>query len=157
MAGSGCPVTTFACFGSIRAYAVIVSRVIHHRIHGLPTDRLERLHQQFEDLAGGRTWRGDAPWVASDRSRDLFAMEFLRHVREAEGGSVSAAGFIRTGGDETDALCWPCSCGTSALSTASASSGATRTTRWPSSGTWSSVTGSCPPGTLSRRCWLARP
>ena len=104
MAGSGCPVTTFACFGSIRAYAVIVSRVIHHRIHGLPTDCLERLHQQFEDLAGGRTWRGDAPWVASDRSRDLFAMEFLRHVREAEGGSVSAAGFIRTGGDETDAL-----------------------------------------------------
>ena len=31
-------------------------------------------------------------------------MEFLRHVREAEGTDVSAAGFLKSGGDETDVL-----------------------------------------------------
>jgi len=81
-----------------------VARVLHHRIHGLPGDRLERLHQQFEHLASNRSWRGDQPWVATDRSTGLFEMEYLSHVREADGDQVSAAGFLRTGGDETDAL-----------------------------------------------------
>jgi hypothetical protein len=31
-------------------------------------------------------------------------MEYLRHVREAEGSDVSIAGFLKTGGDETDVL-----------------------------------------------------
>jgi hypothetical protein len=42
--------------------------------------------------------------VATERSTGLFEMEYLSHVREAEGESVSAAAFLRTGGDETDAL-----------------------------------------------------
>ena len=81
-----------------------MARVLHHRVHGLPGDRLERLHQQFEQLASERSWRGDQPWVATDRSTGLFEMEYLSHVREADGARVTAAGFLRTGGDETDAL-----------------------------------------------------
>jgi hypothetical protein len=81
-----------------------VARVLHHRIHGLPPDRLERVHAQFEQLAASRPWRGDRPWVASDRTTTLFEMEYLRHVREADGDSVAAAGFFKTGGDETDVL-----------------------------------------------------
>jgi hypothetical protein len=81
-----------------------VPRVLHHRVHGLPDGRLERLNQQFEDLATTRSWRGDRPWVATGRSTGLFEMEYLSHVRHADGGDVSAAGFVKTGGDETDAL-----------------------------------------------------
>lgn len=86
------------------AYAVGVARVLHHRIHGLPPERLERLHQQFEQLASRRPWRGDSPWVASNRSTGLFEREYLSHLRDVEGEQVSAAGFLKTGGDETDAL-----------------------------------------------------
>jgi hypothetical protein len=81
-----------------------VARVLHHRIHGLPGDRLERVHAQFDHLASSRAWRGDRPWIASDRSTGLFEVEYLSHVREAEGAGVSGAGFLKTGGDETDAL-----------------------------------------------------
>jgi hypothetical protein len=81
-----------------------VARVVHHRLHGLPSERLERVQSQFERLSATRSWRGDKPWVASDRSPGLFEMEYLRHVREAEGAGVSAAGFLKTGGDETDVL-----------------------------------------------------
>jgi hypothetical protein len=81
-----------------------VARVVHHRLHGLPAERLERVQSQFEQLAATRSWRGDQPWVAGDRSPGLFEMEYLRHVREAEGAAVSAAGFLKTGGDETDVL-----------------------------------------------------
>jgi hypothetical protein len=81
-----------------------VARVVHHRLHGLPAERLDRVQTQFERLSDTRSWRGDQPWVASDRSSGLFEMEYLRHVREAEGAAVSAAGFLKTGGDETDVL-----------------------------------------------------
>lgn len=81
-----------------------MARVLHHRVHGLPSDRLERVHAQFEQLADSRPWRGDRPWVASDRSTALFETEYLRHVREADGEQVSTAGFHKTGGDETDVL-----------------------------------------------------
>jgi hypothetical protein len=81
-----------------------VARVLHHRAHGFPGDRLERLHHQVEHLASRRSWRGDRPWIASDRSPGLFEREYLSSVREAEGVLVTAAGFLRTGGDETDAL-----------------------------------------------------
>jgi hypothetical protein len=81
-----------------------VARVVHHRLHGLPAERLDRVQTQFERLSATRSWRGDQPWVASDRSSGLFEMEYLRHVREAEGAAVSAAGFLKTGGDETDVL-----------------------------------------------------
>lgn len=81
-----------------------MARVLHHRVHGLPSNRLERLEGQFAQLAASRTWRGDAPWTANDRSTGLFESEYLSHVREAEGSEVTAAGFLKTGGDETDAL-----------------------------------------------------
>jgi hypothetical protein len=81
-----------------------VPRVVHYRVHGLPADRLERVHEQVAALAAAREWRGDAPWLASDRSPALFEMEFLRHQRETDGESLSAAGFIKLAGDELDAL-----------------------------------------------------
>ena len=81
-----------------------MARVLHHRIHGLPGDRLERLHSQFEQLAESRSWRGDRPWIASEQSTALFESEYLAHVRAAEGEGITAAGFLKTGGDETDAL-----------------------------------------------------
>jgi len=81
-----------------------VRRVIHYRLSGLPEQRLERIHEQFEALAAARSWRCDTPWVASSRSTGLFEMEFFRHLRNEEGGNLSAAGFVKMAGDETDAL-----------------------------------------------------
>ena len=79
-------------------------RVLHYRLHGLPEHRLERVHEEFEALASARTWRCAAPWVASSQSRGLFEMEFFRHLRNDEGSGLSAAGFVKMAGDETDAL-----------------------------------------------------
>jgi hypothetical protein len=79
-------------------------RVLHYRLHGLPEERLERLHEQFESLSTARTWRCDSPWVASHRSTGLFEMEYFRHLGLEEKGDLSAAGFVKMAGDETDAL-----------------------------------------------------
>ena len=79
-------------------------RVLHYRLRGLPEHRLERLHEEFDVLAEVRTWRCGAPWVASSQSRGLFEMEFFRHLRNDEGNTLSAAGFVKMAGDETDAL-----------------------------------------------------
>jgi hypothetical protein len=65
---------------------------------------MERVQSQFERLASKRAWRGDLPWIATDLSPGLFEMEYLRHTRESEGAEVSGAGFLKTGGDETDVL-----------------------------------------------------
>ncbi len=81
-----------------------MARVLHYRLLGLSPDRLERVHEQFEALANVREWRGDRPWIASDRSTALFETEFLRLQRQEEGEAVSAAGFVRMAGDEIDAL-----------------------------------------------------
>jgi len=81
-----------------------VRRVLHYRLHGLPEQRLERVHAQFEALAGARTWRCEQPWVASSHSRGLFEMEFFRHLKLEDVVSTSAAGFVKMAGDETDAL-----------------------------------------------------
>ena len=81
-----------------------VRRVLHYRLHGLPEQRLERVHAQFEALAGARTWRCEQPWVASFHSRGLFEMEFFRHLKLEDMVSTSAAGFVKMAGDETDAL-----------------------------------------------------
>ncbi len=81
-----------------------MARGLHFRVYGLPEHRLERLHEQFAALAAARTWRCERPWIASARSRGLFEMEFFRHLRKAEAGDLSAAGFIKLTGDETDAL-----------------------------------------------------
>src|SRR4029077_11078825 len=79
-------------------------RVLHYRLYGLPVSRLERVHEQFEALAAARTWRADAPWVASARSTGLFEMEFFRHMRMEDRRDLSAAGFVKMAGGETDAL-----------------------------------------------------
>jgi uncharacterized protein DUF87 len=81
-----------------------VRRVLHYRLHGLPEQRLERVHAQFEALAAARTWRCESPWVASSHSRSLFEMEFFRHVKIEDVVNTSAAGFVKMAGDETDAL-----------------------------------------------------
>jgi hypothetical protein len=80
-----------------------VRRVLHYRLHGLPEQRLERVHAQFEALGRARTWRCDSPWVASPYSRGLFEMEYFRHLLDEE-PDVAAAGFVKMAGDETDAL-----------------------------------------------------
>ena len=81
-----------------------MARVLHYRISGLPDERLERLHEQFEALGKARVWRSGEPWVASSRSRGLFEMEFFRRLKHDEGTDLSAAGFVKLTGDETDAL-----------------------------------------------------
>lgn len=79
-------------------------RVLHYRLDGVPEHRLERVHAEFDALATARTWRCGPPWVASSQSRGLFEMEFFRHLKNEEGKYVSAAGFVKMAGDETDAL-----------------------------------------------------
>lgn len=81
-----------------------MQRVLHYRIHGLPEDRLERVHEQFEALALARSWRCERPWIASARSRGLFEMEYLRLVAADEEVPPVAAGFVKMSSDETDAL-----------------------------------------------------
>ena len=78
-------------------------RVLHYRLTELPETHLERAHVQFEELASARTWRCDPPWIASPYSRGLFEMEYFRHLQTEE-NDVSAAGFVKMAGDETDAL-----------------------------------------------------
>jgi len=81
-----------------------MARVLHYRLHGLPEHLLERVHEQFDALGDQRTWRCGRPWIASSQSRGLFEMEYFRHLRNEEGGRLSAAGFVKLAGDETDAL-----------------------------------------------------
>jgi hypothetical protein len=87
-----------------------MGRVIHVRVWELEAAEREAFHDRFRRLADLREWRGDVPWLADAGSRDLFSMEFFRHAAAAaafEGpgtGPLSAAGFVRLRGDETDAL-----------------------------------------------------
>ncbi|HET9780583.1 MAG TPA: hypothetical protein VFR33_02300 [Candidatus Dormibacteraeota bacterium] len=81
-----------------------MARVLHYRLYGLPEHRLEQVHEQFDALAAARTWRTASPWIASSHSRGLFEMEYFRHLRNDEGGRLSAAAFMKMAGDETDAL-----------------------------------------------------
>src|SRR5579864_3834124 len=79
-------------------------RVLHYRLHGLAEHRLERVHEQFDALATARAWRCGEPWIASSQSRGLFEMEFFRHIKHEQSQDLSAAGFVKMAGDETDAL-----------------------------------------------------
>ena len=81
-----------------------MARVLHYRLYGLPEHHLERVHEQFDALAGVRAWRCGRPWVGSSQSRGLFEMEYFRHLRNEVGPRLSAAGFVKMAGDETDAL-----------------------------------------------------
>ncbi len=79
-------------------------RVLHHRLYGLPAERLDRLETQVAELGAARKWRSEPVWMASARSKGLFEMEYFRHLTEAEGEGLAAAGFLKMAGDETDAL-----------------------------------------------------
>lgn len=81
-----------------------MARVLHYRLYGLAEHRLEEIHDEFGLLAGARAWRCGRPWVASSQSRTLFEMEFFRHLKNDEAPGLSAAGFVKMAGDETDAL-----------------------------------------------------
>ena len=79
-------------------------RVLHYQLRGLPEHQLELVHEQFAVLGQVRAWRAGTPWVASSHSRGLFEMEYFRHLKNDEGSELSAAGFMKMAGDETDAL-----------------------------------------------------
>jgi hypothetical protein len=87
-----------------------MGRVLHLRVHGLERSRGEELQRRLAQITGTREWRGDVPWLADPASRDLFAMEYFRHAAAASAAEhpdlppLSAAGFVRLRGDETDAL-----------------------------------------------------
>jgi hypothetical protein len=87
-----------------------MARVIHVRVRGVaPPDR-DRLQDRFTELIGGREWRDQLPWLADAASTDLFAQLFFEQAMSADlrgdppRADLSAAGFIRVAGDETDAL-----------------------------------------------------
>jgi hypothetical protein len=92
-----------------------MARVLHVRIHGLDQHQRAALHARLAEFASGREWRGDRPWLADHSSSGLFEMEYFRHAQRADLETndaatdrppLSAAGFLRTGGDETDALAY---------------------------------------------------
>lgn len=79
-------------------------RVLHYQLRDLPEHHLERVHEQFAALAAARAWKSGPPWVASSQSRGLFEMEYFRHLKNDQGKDLTAAGFMKMAGDETDAL-----------------------------------------------------
>ena len=81
-----------------------MARVLHYRLYGLAEHRIDPIHEEFDLLARARTWRCGKPWIASSQSRGLFEMEYFRHLKNDEGQTLSAAGFVKMAGDETDAL-----------------------------------------------------
>ena len=81
-----------------------MARVLHYRMFELAEHHRERLHEQFDLRAEARSCRCGQPWIASSQSRGLFEMEFFRHLMNQEDQHLSAAGFVKMAGDETDAL-----------------------------------------------------
>jgi hypothetical protein len=79
-------------------------RVLFFRVHDLLPARLPELERDTSDFARSRAWRGDAFWLATANTTDLFMAEYFRYAQEEEGPSLAAAGFLRLLGDETDAI-----------------------------------------------------
>lgn len=79
-------------------------RILHYRLYGLPEHRLELVHERFASMSRARAWRSGEPWIASALSRGLFEMEYYRLLTREEPPDLSAAGFMKMAGDETDAL-----------------------------------------------------
>jgi hypothetical protein len=79
-------------------------RVLFSRVYDVLPARLPELERDTRDFASSRAWRGDQFWLATQNTTDLFMAEYFRHAQEEEGASLSAAGFIRLLGDETDAI-----------------------------------------------------
>jgi len=87
-----------------------MARVIHVRLHGVAPEQREALQARFTELTGSREWRDQLPWLADAGSPDLFGQLFFQAALAADSDDhrdrddLSAAGFIRVAGDETDAL-----------------------------------------------------
>jgi hypothetical protein len=79
-------------------------RILFYRLYNIEPAHLSRVDAEAQAFGRSRDWRGDRFWLASPRSTDLFSMEYFRHARNEEGSSLSAAGFLRLLGDETDAI-----------------------------------------------------
>jgi len=87
-----------------------MGRVIHIRLYGLANTERDSMQSRFAYLAAGREWRDQPPWLADSRSTGLFEQLYFAQALEQsslerlEPGTLSAAGFVRVVGDETDAL-----------------------------------------------------
>ena len=87
-----------------------MARVIHVRVRGVADHDRDRLQNRFSELISGREWRDQLPWLADAGSTALFAQLFFEqaviadHLDDPPRTDLSAAGFIRVAGDETDAL-----------------------------------------------------
>lgn len=79
-------------------------RVIFYRLYDVLPARLPELERDTRDFGRSRAWRGDSFWLATPHTTDLFHGEYFRHARDEEGENLSAAGFLRLLGDETDAI-----------------------------------------------------
>lgn len=79
-------------------------RVLFYRLYEVEPARLAELENDARAFSRARAWRGDAFWLATEQSTDLFGMEYFRHARNEDGAALSAAGFVRMLGDETDAI-----------------------------------------------------
>lgn len=79
-------------------------RVLFYRLYDVAPGRLAELENHARTFSRIRAWRGDAFWLATEQTRDLFMQEYFRHARNEEGPALSAAGFVRLLGDETDAI-----------------------------------------------------
>jgi hypothetical protein len=79
-------------------------RVLFYRLYDVVPARLAELENEARAFTRSRAWRGDAFWLANENTTELFAMEYFRHLRNEEGPALSAAGFLRLLGDETDAI-----------------------------------------------------
>jgi hypothetical protein len=79
-------------------------RVLFFRVYDVLPARLPELERDAREFAASRTWRGDQFWLATPQTTDLFTAEYFRHALEEEGPALSAAGFLRLLGDETDAI-----------------------------------------------------
>ena len=79
-------------------------RVLFYRFYDVVPARLTELENESRAFSRARAWRGDAFWLATEQTTELFAMEYFRHARNEDDSSLSAAGFLRMLGDETDAL-----------------------------------------------------
>jgi len=79
-------------------------RVIFSRVYDVLPARLPELERDTRDFAQSRAWRGDRFWLATANTTDLFLAEYFRHALAEEGSALSAAGFLRLLGDETDAI-----------------------------------------------------
>src|ERR1700694_1281602 len=79
-------------------------RVLFYRLYDVVPTRLAELEDEARAFTRSRAWRGDAFWLATENTTDLFAMEYFRHLRNEEGPALSAAGFLRLLGDEAGAI-----------------------------------------------------